>query len=59
MHNVNITNILAICITTYHFAGASYVYTRVITCALFMAVDEAGSPSIVWHISMGLSVSQV
>ena len=27
--------------------------------ALFVEVDEAGSPSIVWHISMDLSVSHV
>ena len=59
MHNVNITNILAISITTYHLAGANYIATRVITYDLFVAVDEAESPSVVWHISMGLSVSQV
>ena len=31
---------------------------RVISCTSFVAVDEAGSPSVVRHISMGLSVSQ-
>ena len=54
MHNVNITNILAICITTYHLAGANYTHVLSHT-----AVDEAGSPSVVWHIFMDLSVSHV
>ena len=57
MHNVNTTNILAICIIAYHFAGVNYTHVLYIMCTLFVAVDEAGSPSIVWHISMGLSLS--
>ena len=34
MHNVNITNILAIYITTYHLAGANY--THMLSRALYL-----------------------
>ena len=56
MHNVNITNAY---MYNYIPPCRCKLYARVITCALFVAVDEAGSPSVVWHISMGLSVSHV